>query len=74
MGAAFSDSGTFVYVPTSADTGGGTASPKRTLVWVDRDGSEEPLGADPNDYRFGRIPPDGKKVALDVVIDGNRDI
>ena len=69
-----SNSGTLVYVPRMAISDGSTASPKRTLVWVYRDGREEPLGADPNDYRFGRISPDGTKVALEVMMDGNQDI
>jgi serine/threonine protein kinase len=74
MFGAFSDSGTYVYVPRTAGAGGSAAPPKRTLVWVDRGGKEEPLGAEPNDYRQCRISPDGTKVALTVRIDGNRDI
>ena len=36
----------------------------RTLVWVDRDGREEPLTAEPRAYLYPRISPDGTKVAL----------
>jgi Tol biopolymer transport system component len=46
----------------------------RTLVWVDREGNEEPLGAPPNVYRQPDISPDGTKVALAANIDGNEDI
>ena len=72
--SVISNSGTLVYVPQTVGADGGTASPQRTLVWVYRDGREEPLGADPNDYRSLDISPDGTKVALEVDIDGNRDI
>ncbi len=82
MGFAWSDSGTLIHIPNTAEPGEGTAaesgesaeSPKRTLVWVYRDGTEEPLEADPDDYQDCKISPDGKEVAVDVMIDGNRDI
>jgi serine/threonine protein kinase len=45
--------------------GGGT-SVQNTLVWVDRNGKEEPLGTLPNYYGSPRISPDGTKVALTV--------
>ena len=54
-----SDTGALVYV-TGGDPG------ERTLVWVDRDGREETLAAEPRDYRYPRISPDGGRVALDV--------
>ncbi|MBP1609554.1 MAG: serine/threonine protein kinase [Acidobacteria bacterium] len=59
---AFSGSGVLVYVPGAA----GDVAAKRTLVWVDRKGKEEPLPAAPNDYRVPRISPDGTKVALTI--------
>ena len=59
---AVSDSGTLAYIPGKA---GGTA-PGRSLVWVNREGKEEPLSADPNDYYWFRISPDGKQVALQL--------
>jgi Tol biopolymer transport system component len=34
---------------------------------VNRQGKEEPLSADPNEYCFFRISPDGKQVALEVM-------
>jgi serine/threonine protein kinase len=71
---AISSSGTLVYVPRTTDASGSAATPEYTLVWVYRDGREEPLGADPDYYLFGRISPDGTKVALEVLIDDNPDI
>jgi len=56
---SFSDTGVLVYVV-------GNALQDRTLVWVDRDGRETPLAAEPRAYRFPRISPDGSRVALDV--------
>jgi serine/threonine-protein kinase len=56
-----SDNGTFVYL---AETTGGVA--ERTLTWVDRQGKEEPLPAQPRAYLYPRISPDGTRVALDV--------
>jgi hypothetical protein len=39
------------------------APQKCTLVWVDRNGKEEPLAAAPSDvYRAFRISPDGTRV------------
>jgi serine/threonine protein kinase len=65
-----SDSGTLVYLP---GTSGGAAS-GRTLVWVDREGQEEPLDAPPNDYLHPKISPDGTQVALTIYTGGNADI
>ena len=39
---------------------------ERSLVWVGRDGSVQPTGADPRRYFYPRISPDGGRVALDV--------
>ena len=55
---ALSDDGTLVYVPN-------TGSPKRTLIWVDREGREiEPLTEAPDTYYFPRLSPDGKRLAV----------
>ena len=51
--------GMLVYLP-----GGGNAT--RTLVWVDRDGREEALAAEPRAYTQPRISPDGSQLALAV--------
>jgi serine/threonine-protein kinase len=68
---AISTSGTLVYVPTAI----AAAPQRRTLVWVDRNGKEEPLAAAPSDtYRAIRISPDGTRVALTVNTGSKSDI
>jgi serine/threonine-protein kinase len=64
---AVANEGTLLYT-------GGLAAESRTLVWVDRHGREEPLGAPPNAYVYPRISPDGTRVALDVAELPERDI
>jgi eukaryotic-like serine/threonine-protein kinase len=62
-----SETGTLVYAPSSAVN----ASPKRALVWVDRNGNEEPLSVDSREYNQWAAPqisPDGNQVALTVNI------
>ncbi len=66
---AISDNGTLVYVP-STSTGG----LDRTLVWVDREGQEEPLAAEPQGYEFPRISPDGSRLAISVNESGGADV
>jgi len=61
-----SDEGTLVYVP---DIGGLNA-----LVWVDREGLEEPLGAEPRGYTDPRISPDGLRLAVTVNESGSDDV
>ena len=70
---AVSDSGTLVYMPGTTP---GLALPasQRTLVWVDRNGKEEPISAPPNAYSFPGISPDGTRVALTVAAASNPDI
>ncbi|MGH9254882.1 MAG: protein kinase domain-containing protein [Vicinamibacterales bacterium] len=71
---AVSDAGTLVYAPPDPAFGfGAAAGPPTTLVWVDRDGREEPLAAPPRAYAYARLSPDGTRVALDVR-DQERDI
>jgi Tol biopolymer transport system component len=53
------EDGTLVYVSGSATAG------TRTLVWVDRDGGEEPIPIEPSNYAYPRISPNGRRVALD---------
>jgi eukaryotic-like serine/threonine-protein kinase len=52
--------GTLVYVA------GTSQSISSTLVWVDRQGREEPLGVPPRMYTYAYISPDGTRVALDI--------
>jgi serine/threonine-protein kinase len=61
-----SDEGTLVHRSGGAPGG-------RELVWVDRRGREESLGAPLRPYVYPRLSPDGKQVALDVR-DTERDI
>jgi Tol biopolymer transport system component len=74
-GSAFSESGTLVYVSQPVVAAGATSatSSGRTLMWVDRQGKEEPLGAAPDAYEDLKISPDGTKVALTITA-GNQDI
>ena len=58
---SFFRDGTLVYVPGS---GVGGSGPQRTLVWVDRDGREEPLDLPPGGYDWPRVSPDGRRVAV----------
>jgi eukaryotic-like serine/threonine-protein kinase len=56
--------GTLVYVP-----GGMAATPAgqpRSLVWVNRQGREEPIAAPPRPYAVARLSPDGTRIALDI--------
>ena len=65
-----SDNGTLVYVAVGTRGGFGSFSgppvPLSTLVWVDREGREEPLPAPPRPYLFPRLSPDGSRVAFDI--------
>jgi serine/threonine protein kinase len=63
---AISDEGILVYLPGTIEGDPGTSTPKRTLVWVDMEGNEEPLDAPPNKYAYPKISPDGTKVALTI--------
>jgi eukaryotic-like serine/threonine-protein kinase len=63
-----SSQGTLTYQVASAKQ-------DMTLVWVNRQGQEQPLGAPPMPYLYPRISPDGRRVAIDVRDAGtNRDI
>jgi len=53
--------GTLVYNPAA-----GAAQAQRTLVWVDRQGREEPIAAPPRAYTYPRLSPDGTQLALDI--------
>ncbi len=64
-----SANGSLVYVPGAPAT-----TQARTLVWVDRQGQEEPLGAPPAPYESPRVSPDGQSVAVEVRNPENSDI
>jgi serine/threonine-protein kinase len=55
--------GSLVYIPGD-DKGGGL--PPRTLVWIDRQGREEPVNAPPRYYLYPRLSPDGTRVAVEI--------
>ena len=52
--------GTLVYIAGQSDTA------KRTVVWVDRQGHEEPIDVPVRAYAYATLSPDGSRVALDV--------
>src|SRR5262249_44377716 len=52
--------GTLVYVS------GASQSMETMLVWVDRQGQEDPLKAPPRNYIYPRLSPDGSRIALDI--------
>jgi eukaryotic-like serine/threonine-protein kinase len=64
---AVADDGTLVYQAWPV-------SGARELVWVDREGREEPLAAPPMNYIYPNLSPDGLRVGLDLVDNGDRDI
>ena len=64
---AVSDSATLVYIPEPPAS-------KRTLVWVDMEGKEEPLPFEPRIYSTLNLSPDSKKVVLTVVTHGDEDV
>ena len=51
--------GTLVYMP-------GDPQSARTLVWVDRQGQEEPIGTEPRRYVSVALSPDGTRVASEI--------
>ena len=55
---AVSDSGALVYLP-----GGIAPDIRARVVWVDREGVEEPLLAEPSSYFSVRLSPDGQRLA-----------
>ena len=61
-----SDNGRLVYALGSG--GGGLLW---SFVWVDRDGQEEPVAADPANYREFNLSPDGTQVAVRVGAGGD---
>jgi serine/threonine-protein kinase len=59
---AIARNGTLLY--RTGDIQGGAVL--RTLVWVDRQGHEEPLGVPPRAYAYVHLSPDSTKLALDI--------
>jgi Tol biopolymer transport system component len=61
-----SDTGTFAHIPGAPDATQEAETILTTMVWIDRDGREEPLPIRPDDYTSARVSPDGTKLALVV--------
>jgi eukaryotic-like serine/threonine-protein kinase len=57
---AVSSTGSLVFIS------GGMQTDHRKLVWVDRNGKEQAVGAPVRAYLFPRISPDGKHVAMGI--------
>ena len=53
--------GSLVYA-----VGGRTSAVPSTLVWVDRNGREEPIAAEPGVYSQPDLSPDGRRIAVHV--------
>jgi serine/threonine-protein kinase len=64
---AFSESGSLVYV-----TGDAASTALRDVVWVDREGTEEPLPLPQRPYSQPRVSPDGSRLAIGVVDEQGR--
>jgi hypothetical protein len=67
---AVSRSGTLVYVPGGARG----ETPIRSLVWVDRKGHEERINAPLRGYGPPRLSPDGARLAITILDQGNTEI
>jgi len=59
-----SETGSLAYVSGVQDA---AESRQSLLVWVDRDGTEQVLGAPARAYNQPRLSPDGQRIAVDVV-------
>ena len=57
---SFSATGSLVYVP------GGVQSNQSKLVWVSRNGAEQPLPAPARVYRGPRVSPEGRRIAMTI--------
>ena len=66
---ALSSTGSLVYA-----SAGSRFSATSSLVWVDRDGNEEPVAAEPRDYNEFSLSPEGTRVALRVRETGSTDV
>ena len=64
-----SETGSLVYVSGAAATG-----VTRTLVWVDRDGREEPIALAPAAYGWARVSPDGTRLVFSIAEPDNTDV
>ena len=65
---AFSTTGLLVYLRGAAKT------PRFPVVWVDRQGGVTPLLEETGTYGNPRLSPDGRRLSLNVLRNGNWDI
>jgi Tol biopolymer transport system component len=63
---SFSATGSLVYVS------GGVLSAQRRLVWVNRNGEEQPVAAPAHAYFAPRLSPDGRRVAVGITEQDNQ--
>ena len=57
---AASGEGSIAYIP------GSETQDNRTLVWVDRRGAVQPVGAPKRNYEYPRLSPDGQQMAVRI--------
>jgi Tol biopolymer transport system component len=57
---SISDNGSLAYIS------GGAQNTQRKLVWVSRNGSEQPVAAPPKAYQLLQLSPDGKRIAVEL--------
>jgi len=67
---SISDNGQLIYAPGSAAGGSGGWD----LVWVDRQGREEPLPTPAQQWDVPRVSPDGRRIAVGVIRNNARDL
>jgi len=63
---SFSDTGSLIYVP------GGVQAAQLQLVWVGRNGAEQPVPAPAHSYHFPHLSPDGQRAAVSVTEQGTQ--
>jgi serine/threonine protein kinase/Tol biopolymer transport system component len=61
-----SAAGSLVYVP------GGVQATQLRLVWVSRNGAEQPLAAPSNAFLNPRLSPDGRRIAVGITSQGSQ--
>ena len=64
----FTEMGWLVYVPGTA------TESKRTIVWVDRNGKEEPVPLPQQGYRHPSLSPDGTRLAISIDQGSHQDV
>jgi serine/threonine-protein kinase len=66
---AFSETGSLIYLP-----GGAASANEKSLVWVDRQGGEQPTAAPLRQYNLPRVSPDSERVAVEVQDPSNQTV